>query len=569
MKRTLHLTVMMLLAIIASVNRAYSQEPVVLYESDFSEGIDGWEISGYDKGNLTYDSENKWLSCSLGYAQNSVKYNIMLRKRISFNSTFYKEIQVSFELCCNSSNTFYYYANGKLGKVPSSLPGNFTYSGIYTLNKPATSAFVGLSMEPSYSVAAGSITIKSVRVTGIPLYNNGNNVDYTTTKMADIQHYPEGSTFKYTFDKAVIVNSMSDYMALTDGDGGVLIRRASGIIPTDIYTEMGRAFHGTMYGTVTKENGGPEIIYAVLDIEQDEYEGGDVDVKKIKEEDYYDHQCELVTMPISTEIYMWDLFGAYGPNRTIVSPGDNFFVTGIVFPYPDGSKRMISTTYSGDERFIFSEDDYSEITESYIGYRLEVERQMEKDKWYTIVYPGQLNIYPYSWSDTYALFESCDDGVLTFKTINSQTNVPAGTPLLIKPKYNKTSIRNTIEITGDTPLITEGGDYNFVGTFKPVQPKDGSYYLSGGNTIRPLASGGTIGLFRAYFEPATPNVAMARSISIDGMTTAINDIEWGDGNPFIVPTDNRIYNLEGQMVGNDLEQLPKGLYIVNGKKVIK
>ena len=568
MKRTLHLTVVMLLAIIASVNRANGQEPVVLYESDFSEGIDGWEISGYDKGNLTYDSENKWLSCSLGYAQNSVKYNIMLRKRISFNSTYYKEIQVSFELCCNSSNTFYYYANGKLGTVPSSLPGNFTYSGIYTLNKPATSAFVGLSMEPSYSVAAGSITIKSVRVTGIPLYNNGNNVDYTTTKMADIQHYPEGSTFKYTSEKITISLSNSNYKVLTDGDGGMVVK-GSVIMPNNIYTEMGRAFHGTIYGTVTKENGGPEIIYAVFDIEQDEYEGGDIIVKKIKEEEYYDHQCELVTMPISSEIYMWDMVDAYGPSRTIVPPGDNYYVSGIVFPNPDGSKRMILTPHGGYDGFVFSDDDYTEITESFIGYPLYVERSMEKNKWYTIVYPCHLNIYPYSWSDTYALFESCNDGVLTFKTINSQTNVPAGTPMLIKPKYNKTSISATIEITGDTPLITEGGDYNFVGTFKPVQPKDGSYYLSGGNTIRPLASGGTIGLFRAYFEPATPNVAMARSISIDGMTTAINDIEWGDGNPFLTPSDNRIYNLEGQMVGNNLEQLPKGIYIVNGKKVLK
>ena len=568
MKRTLHLTVVMLLAIIASVNRANGQEPVVLYESDFSEGIDGWEISGYDKGNLTYDSENKWLSCSLGYAKNSVKYNIMLRKRISFNSTYYKEIQVSFELCCNSSNTFYYYANGKLGTVPSSLPGNFTYSGIYTLNKPATSAFVGLSMEPSYSVAAGSITIKSVRVTGIPLYNNGNNVDYTTTKMADIQHYPEGSTFKYTSEKITISLSNSNYKVLTDGDGGMVVK-GSVIMPNNIYTEMGRAFHGTIYGTVTKENGGPEIIYAVFDIEQDEYEGGDIIVKKIKEEEYYDHQCELVTMPISSEIYMWDMVDAYGPSRTIVPPGDNYYVSGIVFPNPDGSKRMILTPHGGYDGFVFSDDDYTEITESFIGYPLYVERSMEKNKWYTIVYPCHLNIYPYSWSDTYALFESCNDGVLTFKTINSQTNVPAGTPMLIKPKYNKTSISATIEITGDTPLITEGGDYNFVGTFKPVQPKDGSYYLSGGNTIRPLASGGTIGLFRAYFEPATPNVAMARSISIDGMTTAINDIEWGDGNPFLTPSDNRIYNLEGQMVGNGLEQLPKGIYIVNGKKVLK
>ena len=69
--------------------------------------------------------------------------------------------------------------------------------------------------------------------------------------------------------------------------------------------------------------------------------------------------------------------------------------------------------------------------------------------------------------------------------------------------------------------------------------------------------------------PAAPNAARARAISIDGETTAIEDIEWGDGNPFIAPTDNRIYNLEGQMVGTNLEQLPKGLYIVNGKKVIK
>lgn len=491
----------------------------------------------------------------------------MLKKSISFNSTYYREIQVSFEVCCNSSNTFYYYANGKLGKVPSSLPGNFTYSGIYTLKKPATSAVVGFTMEPSNSVAAGSITIKSVRVTGVPMYN-GNNVDYTTTKMADIQHYPEGSTFKYSFDKATIVLSSWKCMILTDGDGGVVIRDGS-IMPSGIYTEMGRAFHGTMYGTVTKENGGPEIIYSVLDIEQGEYESGDVNPKIIKEEEYYDHQGEYVTMPITSDIYMWDLFDAYGPSRTIESPGNNFYVTGIVFPNPDGSKRMILTWDTGNEHFIFSDEDNIEIKDSYIGYNIEYERAMEKDKWYTIVYPCELRMYPNSWSDKFALFESCYDGVLTFKTIETQTTVPAGTPMLIKPKYNKKSITSKIEITGESPLITEGGDYNFVGTFKPVQPRDGSYYLTANNTIKSLASGGTIKPFRCFFEPSTPNSAMARAISIDGMTTAIEDIEWGDGNPFLAPTDNRIYNLEGQMVGNDLEQLPKGIYIVNGKKVLK
>lgn len=48
MKRTLHLTVMMLLVMIASVNRAYGQEEerVVLYETDFSDNeLNRWSHS--------------------------------------------------------------------------------------------------------------------------------------------------------------------------------------------------------------------------------------------------------------------------------------------------------------------------------------------------------------------------------------------------------------------------------------------------------------------------------------------------------------------------------------------
>lgn len=113
------------------------------------------------------------------------------------------------------------------------------------------------------------------------------------------------------------------------------------------------------------------------------------------------------------------------------------------------------------------------------------------------------------------------------------------------------------------------GEYSFVGFLNPGEAESGSYYLTAGNTIKKFIPGSTMKAFHAYFIPNKPNAAMARSISIDGMTTAIEDVEWGDGNPFLTPTDNRIYNLKGQMVGNDLELLPKGLYIVNGKKVIK
>ena len=107
-----------------------------------------------------------------------------------------------------------------------------------------------------------------------------------------------------------------------------------------------------------------------------------------------------------------------------------------------------------------------------------------------------------------------------------------------------------------------GGDYNFVGTLSATQPKDGSYYLTSGNTIKPLAQAGTITAFRAFFEPSTPNAAKAKAISIDDETTDINDIIINDQKL----GEQVIYNLNGQRLNNSERG---GLYIINGKKVVR
>ena len=46
--------------------------------------------------------------------------------------------------------------------------------------------------------------------------------------------------------------------------------------------------------------------------------------------------------------------------------------------------------------------------------------------------------------------------------------------------------------------------------------------------------------------------------------TAIDRLDGGD----IVPTDGKVYNMAGQYVGNNLNALGSGLYIVNGKKIV-
>lgn len=87
------------------------------------------------------------------------------------------------------------------------------------------------------------------------------------------------------------------------------------------------------------------------------------------------------------------------------------------------------------------------------------------------------------------------------------------------------------------------------------------------NFYRVTKNNVTMPKHRCYFDIL--NVpAGAKLLLMDNfgeVITGIDGVEASD----LVRTTGRIYNLNGQMVGNDLEALPRGVYIVNGKKVMK
>lgn len=72
---------------------------------------------------------------------------------------------------------------------------------------------------------------------------------------------------------------------------------------------------------------------------------------------------------------------------------------------------------------------------------------------------------------------------------------------------------------------------------------------------------------RCYFD--IENVpAGAKFMLMDNFGEVVTGIDGVEASE-LVRTTGRIYNLNGQMVGNDLQGLPSGIYIVNGKKVMK
>lgn len=74
---------------------------------------------------------------------------------------------------------------------------------------------------------------------------------------------------------------------------------------------------------------------------------------------------------------------------------------------------------------------------------------------------------------------------------------------------------------------------------------------------------GTETIAYTFDDGINPTLTLTVKYSYNDENTAVEDI-------VVRPTDNAIYNLLGQrMPTNELSELPAGIYIVNGKKIIK
>ena len=117
----------------------------------------------------------------------------------------------------------------------------------------------------------------------------------------------------------------------------------------------------------------------------------------------------------------------------------------------------------------------------------------------------------------------------------------------------------------DEAATKVGNDtYTLTGIYSPKTiSEDNIYGVKANGAIAKGKKDTTIKGLRAYFI-INGNGSAAKINFGDDETTGIENI--------VTPTaisNQKVYNLNGQYVGNDLKAMPKGIYIVNGKKVIK
>lgn len=205
--------------------------------------------------------------------------------------------------------------------------------------------------------------------------------------------------------------------------------------------------------------------------------------------------------------------------------------------------------------------------------------------------------------------------ILHYRTIENRTMyffqhfhqmIVAGTPILIKPtnSFSGTNLPTFTNVTfesatvTDTPcndygyvdangnVTTENTTWKMVGAYARQHVADYNYYINNAGLVKRLINdgkGNDLNGTRAYIVGTTGSdnqpaavTSMAKAAfdnlipeNMSGETTDIDFIETSDGGNGII--DGNVYSLDGQLVrkqGESLKGLNKGVYIVNGKKVV-
>lgn len=222
-----------------------------------------------------------------------------------------------------------------------------------------------------------------------------------------------------------------------------------------------------------------------------------------------------------------------------------------------------------------ADNDFSSID----GKKLDVAltRTFKKDGWNSLVLPFALTSAEveavFGTDAKVAYFTNNQANTIELNTTSTK-DIAANTPVLVK---TTTDVKNPIFIgrtivapVAGGPVVSGANGINFVGSYAgSVTLTTDDYFVAGTNLWR-SAGKTAMAATRAYFKDTSAS-AKSKNIRlvIDGNENVITAIDGVAVSGSFAK--GAVYSLTGQKVADSLKtcpQIPAGLYIVNGKKVI-
>lgn len=258
-------------------------------------------------------------------------------------------------------------------------------------------------------------------------------------------------------------------------------------------------------------------------------------------------------------------------------------------------------TLNGDDLLVLDEDKTLTVTKSYKNARMLLHRTFTKsadnDKkgWNSIILPVNMTaaqvVEAFGKDTQLAEFDRLENNWIKFSTVHVAADgvlLHKNTPYIIYPTKEPGNYSYTIDgvtqIFDDHVYVANGINYDdqtsnlthtvngtgmtYTGSYSnPTAVSKNSYMFSKGNLVH-TNKDHTVKAYRCWLKEDAPSGEMLM-FSLDGNgldgTTGIHVIEENKQN-----TNTGIYNLGGvRMNTNNIDKLPKGVYVVNNKVVVK
>lgn len=235
---------------------------------------------------------------------------------------------------------------------------------------------------------------------------------------------------------------------------------------------------------------------------------------------------------------------------------------------PNDTKHEINPMYQNGQRaVVFVIDDekgFVSPQNDIIDAAVRLKRTLSANHWNTFAIPFEIE---------YDALENVEIAKFTGKVEGStmifekeQSLIEAGVPYIIKWDIKDPTFESvTLKATKAKTIKSNDGQFNFVAIYEPtalVLNKTERYLAKDGNLYYPSSADNKANLLkglRAFYRvPATTGAKIAFFEA-----TGINSPEI-----LTAPTSLKVYNLKGQHMGNSINNLPRGIYIVNGRKLI-
>lgn len=193
------------------------------------------------------------------------------------------------------------------------------------------------------------------------------------------------------------------------------------------------------------------------------------------------------------------------------------------------------------------------------------------DTWYTICLP--FNVAQKQLVEVFGgkkvelrTFDHMKGMVMYFKSVE---NLEAGVPYLIKPNKNLDNLlfeNVKIDMAAHPDLQVGADGYFMKGTYQATElnPDGTNLFLGDNNTFfRPSENDHRMKGTRVYFIIPRKAVDQVLSYDTETIVDGIVDVEVNSQS-----NSQKVYNINGVYVGDNLRNLTPGVYIVDGKKVV-